>query len=148
MDNFENFQKYDSNSNEITLYYNLAHYFPEYQKWRNLNLSYYGHNFSSIVKKNYFSGYETFKKSDTLIEMKKRISKLSGFPIETFVKFGTKGGTEYNPNDGTVWNNINDYNVDESISISNSNYNSPIVENRYVYLYVDSSKSKIFESLK
>lgn len=92
-------------------------------------------------------GYETFKKTDTLIEIKKRISKLSGFPIETFVQFGNKGGTKYNPNDGSEWDIINPYNVNESMSISNSQYNSPIIENRYVYLFVDPSKSKIFESL-
>ena len=90
-DNQENeekkFKNYSEDSNEITLYYSLVKHNSENYKWTNINLYAYKQQFGSQIKKN-FDGYETFNKSDTLYEIKKKVSEKTGFPIETIIKFG------------------------------------------------------------
>ncbi len=127
----QKFKNYSNNSNEITLYYQLEEYFYEHKEWRDVSLNAYAEQFSSMIKKN-FSGYETFNKSDTLYQIKKKVSEKTGFPIETIIKFGIYNGTMYNPN-GTLWINILDYNVDVNTTIMNSHYNSSKVEDLSLY---------------
>ena len=141
----QKFKNYSKDSNEITLYYELEKYFSEYKQWRDARLYTYAEQFSSIIKKN-FCGYETFNKSDTLYQIKKKVSEKTGFPIETIIRFGFYDGDEYDPN-GKLWNIISDYNVDDNTTIMNSRYNSSKVDDRKVYLYIDPSRSKIFESI-
>ena len=140
------FQNYSKDSNDITLYYKLTKYFSENKQWRDISLFTYAEQFSSRIKKKNFHGYETFNKSDTLYQIKKKVSEKTGFPIETIIKFGIYAGKQYDP-DGKLWNEVSDYNVNDNITIMNSHYNSSNVDNRYVYLYIDPSKSKIFESI-
>ena len=146
LNKIEKFKQYSKDSNDITLYYILERYFQDHKNWRNLNLNVYGEKFSSNINKNYFEGYETFNKSDSLHEIQKRISEKTGFPIETFVGFGNYYGQEYGP-DNKKWTIFTDYIVDANTQIENSLYNSSKVENRYVYLYIDPCKSKIFECI-
>lgn len=141
----QKFKNYSKDSNEITLYYELQKYFSEYKQWRNINLNVYAEHFSSMIKQKFF-GYETFNKSDTLYQIKKKVSEKTGFPIETIVKFGIYNGKEYGPDD-KLWTIIDEYNVNDNTAIMNSHYNSSKVEDRYVYLHIDSSRSKIFESI-
>ena len=56
------------------------------------------------------------------------------------------GGKQYGP-DKKLYNIVSIYNVDDKTMIMNSHYNNTNVENRYVYLYIDPSGSKIFESI-
>lgn len=142
----QKFKNYSKDSNEITLYYKLEKYFSEYKQWRNISLNAYADQFSSMIKKKYFSGYETFNKSDTLYQIKKKVSEKTGFPIETIIKFGFYDGDEYDPN-GKLWSIISDYNDDDNTAIINSRYNSSKVNDRKVYLYIDPSRSQIFESI-
>ena len=88
----EEFKNYSSSSETITIYYKLDKHFSNYQEGRDISLNTQADEFISIIDKDYFSGYETFKKSDTLNEVKKRISEKSGFPIETMIGFGKYGG--------------------------------------------------------
>ena len=142
----EQFKQYDKNSSKIVLYFKLERYFSDYHEWRNISLDAYSELFSSIINKEYFCGYEIFNKSDSLYEIKKKISKKSGFPIETFVGFGYFFGEKYDPNK-KLWTIIENYDVNDGTEIFNSHYNSIKVTDRYVYLYIDPSKSKIFESI-
>ena len=142
----EQFKQYDKNSSKIVLYFKLERYFSDYHEWRNISLDAYSELFSSIINKEYFCGYEIFNKSDSLYEIKKKISKKSGFPIETFVGFGYYSGEKYDPNK-KLWTIIENYDVNDGTEIFNSHYNSIKVTDRYVYLYIDPSKSKIFESI-
>ena len=142
----EQFKQYDKNSSKIVLYFKLERYFSDYQEWRNISLDAYSKLFSSIINKEYFCGYEIFNKSDSLYEIKKKISKKSGFPIETFVGFGYYSGEKYDPNK-KLWTIIENYDENDGTEIFNSHYNSIKVTDRYVYLYIDPSKSKIFESI-
>lgn len=141
----QKFKNYSEDSNEITLYYKLEKYFYEHKEWRDVNLYAYAEQFSSMIKKK-FSGYETFNKSDTLYQIKKKVSEKTGFPIETIIKFGIYKGKKYDPN-GTLWTNILGYNVDDYTTIMNSHYNSINVDDRIIYLYIDPSRSQIFESI-
>ena len=148
-DNQENekkkFRNYSEDSNEITLYYRLVKHNSEIKEWTNISLYAYKQQFGSQIKKN-FDGYETFNKSDTLYEIKKKVSEKTGFPIETIIKFGTYSGKKYGP-DEKLYNMVTNYDVDDKTMIMNSHYNNTNVENRYVYLYIDPSGSKIFESI-
>lgn len=83
----QKFKNYSEDSNEITIKYELLKYFYEHKEWRNASLNTYAEQFSSMIKKN-FKGYETFNKSDTLYQIKKKVSEKTGFPIETIIKFG------------------------------------------------------------
>lgn len=78
----QKFKNYSKDSNEITLYYKLEKYFSEYKQWRNISLNAYAEQFSSMIKKKYFSGYETFNKSDTLYLIKKKLVKKQDFQLK------------------------------------------------------------------
>ena len=146
-DNQENeekkFRNYSEDSNEITLYYTLVKHNSKNKKWTNISLYAYEQQFGSQIKKN-FDGYETFNKSDTLYEIKKKVSQKTGFPIETIIKFGTYSGKEYGPNE-KLYIIVSNYDVDDKTMIMNSHYNKSTVEDRHVYLFIDPSSSKIFE---
>ena len=142
----EKFKLYDGNSNEITIYYNLEKYIENCERWTKINLDAYANEFSSIINKDNFHGYETFNKSDTLKEIKKRVSEKTGFPIETIIKFGKYGGQEYDDKQ-KKWTIVEYYTTDENILIGESIYNSIKIDDRKVYIYIDPSKSEIFASI-
>ena len=149
MDPEDKFKYYDENSEEITLYYSLnKDQKGQVEEWTDWGLSVYANEFSSIINKKYFEGYETFNKSDTLRDIKLRISKLTGFPIETIVNLGKYTGQEYGP-DGRLWTFFNKYYYEENeyIQIRNSIYNSSNVDNRKVFIDIDPSKSNLFNEL-
>lgn len=141
----EKFKQYSEESNEITLYYQLAKDNIKKEKHLNLNLYAYEENFGSNINK-IFDGYETFNKSDTLYEIKKKISEKTGFPTETITRFATYCGKKYD-NDNKLINIISPYEVEDSTIISNSKYNNSLVEKRYVYVFIDPSKNEIFERI-
>ena len=84
-----------------------------------------------------------FNKSDTLNEVKKRISERTGFPIETMIGFGTYGGQHYGK-DGRLWTTVKTYNCDDNLTIKQTVYDSSTITKRYVYIYIDISKKEIF----
>ena len=137
------FKKYSSSSEEITLYYALVKY--GYQL-KNVDLYEYKNEFGSNVNKKEFQGLITISKYSTLQNLKIEISKKTRFPINTMVLFGYWAG-EYYDEDGLNWERINDYYIDENTLILNSHYNSPILTNRYIYIYIDISRNEIFSGI-
>ena len=142
----EEFQKFTPSSVTITIYYQLQKHFNDYQEERETTLEEYAEEFSTMIHKEYFSGYETFDKSNQLYEIKKRISQKTGFPIETMTKFGIYGGQFYGK-DGRLRTIVNNYNCSQYITIGNSLYNSQKITDRYVYIFIDVNQKEFFVKL-
>ena len=122
------FWKYDENSDEITLWYQLENVHK--RKGETCNLFHYEEEFSSIVKKDdEFSGEVTFKKSDSLLTVKERISEITGFPKEVMVRFATSGKNNIDEN-GISWHYLDNYDVNDSVQIKDSKYNQEYTEDR------------------
>ena len=142
----EKFKLYDGNSNEITVCYHLIKYIENCRKWTKINLDAYDNEFSSIINKENFVGYEKFNKSDSLKEIKKRVSEKTVFPTETIIQFGKYDGKEYDEKQ-KIWTIVCEYTADETLLIKDSIYNSIKIDDRRIYIYIDPSKSDIFASL-
>lgn len=141
-----NFKKYSPSSNEITLKYSLDKYIPNAKNFEKINLDAYEHEFGSNVNKDNFAGYITILKNSTFRKLKKLIRKKTGFPLETMIGFGKWGGEECDEN-GKVWTMVDRINIDENSLISNSIYNSSIMTNRYIYIYIDMNRDKMFSKI-
>ena len=137
------FKQYSSSSNEITLYYQLMKYFPQFKDG---GLYTYKNEFGSNVNKENFRGLITISKWSTLRNLKIEISKKTGFPLNTMVSFGYWEG-EYYDESGVKWANVIDYNINENIAIFYSNYNSSIITNRYIYIFIDIDRDEIFSGI-
>ena len=133
---------YDENSDDITLWYELVN--VHYRKGEGMQLSYYEEEFSSIVKKDEFSGEVTFKKTDSFLTVKEKINEITGFPKEVMVNFGTKGKENIDEN-GKSWQYIEYYTVNDSDQIKNSKYNQESTDDRSIYIYIDIDKSPNFK---
>ena len=140
------FKKYSSSSNEINLHYNLDKYIPNAKHYEKINLDAYEHEFGSNINKDNFNGYITISKNSTFIEFKKLISEKTGFPVETMVGFGVWDGEECDES-GKIWTNVNRIDIDENTLISNSRYNSPVITERYIYIYIDMDRDKMFSKI-
>lgn len=57
---FEEFKKYSPSSETITIHYELLKEFSCYKEGTDITLETYADEFSSMIDKNNFSGYETF----------------------------------------------------------------------------------------
>ena len=145
--NLENkFKKYSSSSNKITLRYQLLKYFPKSDEFTNIGLDAYEEEFCSNINKDNFEGYITISKDSYLYDIKSKVSKKTGFPIDTMTCFGIWGGEKYDKF-GKRWTTINEYNVDDETTIYDSHYDSSIITNRYVYIFIDISNNEIFSSI-
>ena len=114
-------------------------------KGETCQLSHYKEEFSSIVKKDdEFSGEVTFKKSDSLLTVKERISEITGFPKEVMVRFGTSGKNNIDEN-GKSWHYLDIYDVNDSVQIKDSKYNQEYTEDRRLYLWIDIDKCPYFK---
>ena len=89
------FYSYTSEKEDITFYIKLIKYFPEYKKGRNINLSEYSDNYCSMFDSKKFHSYQTFKKTETLQDIRERINEYVKFPIEVMGDFGYDGGQKY-----------------------------------------------------
>ena len=137
------FKQYSSSSNEITLYYQLMNYFPQF---KNGGLHAYKNEFGSNVNKENFRGLITISKWSTLRNLKIEISKKTGFPLNTMVSFGYWGG-EYYDESGVKWEKVIYYIINENIFISNNYYNNSIITNRYIYIFIDIGRDEIFSGI-
>ena len=137
---------YSSSSIDIILFYKLDKYIENVRRFQPINLDRYENEFGSNVKKDKFSGYISISKSSKLKDIKSEVSKQTGFPTNTMVGFGYWGGQECDEN-GKKWTNVNHYVVDENMLILDSHYNSSIITDRYVYIYIDINKNQIFSSI-
>ena len=145
--NLENqFKKYLSSIDKITLHYELIKYFPKSERFTEISLDAYEKEFSSNINKDNFKGYITISKNSCLHDIKSKVSQKTGFPIDTMKYFGIWGGVEYDEF-GEEWTIIKEYNVKGYTRIYDSHYNSPIVTNRYVYIFIDISNNEIFSSI-
>ena len=142
----DKFKQYSPSSNEITLYYQLEKYLPSAAQFTKINLDAYEKEFSSNVQKKNFDGYITVPKRSNLKTIKSKVSEKTGFPLDTMIKFGIWGGEEYDQK-MKKWTMVQYYYVDENSLIANSHYNSSTVTDRYVYIFIDISKDKIFSSI-
>ena len=140
------FKKYSSSSNKITLRYKLSKYIPKSERFTKINLDAYEKEFSSNINKDNFKGYITISKNSCLHDIKTKVSKKTGFPIDTMKYFGIWGGVEYDEF-GEEWTIIKEYNVKGYTRMYDGRYNSPIVTNRYVYIFIDISNNEIFSSI-
>ena len=136
MDDYSKFLKYSSSSNEITLFYKLVKYIPGCDQNTPISLNIYENEFGSNVKKQNFSGYITISKSSTLGQFKQKVSGMTGFPLGTMVGFGYKVGKECDEN-GKEWNIVGDINYNDNMIISQTRYDSSLIDNRDVYIYID-----------
>ena len=147
------FYSYTSDKEDITFYIMLVQYFPEYKKGRNINLSEYSDNYCSMFDSTKFNSYQTFKKTETLQDIRERIYKYVGFPIEVMGDFGYDGGQKYDEEFGKIFNIVETYNMPinpntrkiydySEIKIKNSIYDSEIIRKRWVYIYIDIDKCK------
>lgn len=145
------FKSYTSDKEDITLYIILIQYFPEYKKGRNINLSEYSDNYCSMFDSKKFNSYQTFKKTETLQDIRERIYKYVGFPIEVMGDFGYYIGQKYE--EGEIVNIVRTYNMPinpntrkiynySEIKLKNSIYDSEIMKKRWVYIYIDIDKCK------
>ena len=135
------FKNYDPYSDEITIYYELENSYRKENE--TIELSHYEKEFSSIIKS--YNGYETFKKTDTLNDIKKRVSEKSGFPIEVMGEFGYMGGQQYIKEKS--WNIIEHYEKPETTQIKDTIYNSEYTQKRQIYIWIDILKSSKFKLL-
>ena len=72
---------------------------------------------------------------------------MTGFPLDTMVGFGYKDGEEYDEN-GKKWTIVGDANYnDDNTIISQTRYDSSYIDRRYVYIYIDIKRDKIFSSI-
>ena len=133
---------YDENSDDITLWYELEN--VHRREGETCRLSHYKEEFSSIVKKEEFSGKVTFKKTDSFLTVKERISEITGFPKEVMINFGTKGKSNIDEN-GTSWLTVDYYTVNDSEQIKNSKYNQKSTDDRSLYIYIDIDESPNFK---
>ena len=62
------------------------------------------------------------------------------------IKFRTYGGQHFGK-DQKLWTYINDYNCEQNITIVESVYNSPIIPNRYIYIFIDINQKELFVKL-
>ena len=139
---YDSFCKYDKDSDEITLMYELENVYR--RKGETTQLSHYKEEFSSIINENKFKGYETFKKSDSFLKIKEKISEITGFPKEVMVRFSTSGKNDIDENGKSV-HYIEEYEVNDSQLIKDSKYNHEYSENRQLYLWIDIDKSPNFK---
>ena len=137
------FTKYSPTSNEITLYYQLLKFNPQF---KNAGLHAYKNEFGSNVNKKNFQGLITISKQSTFQNLKIEISKKTRLPLNTMVLFGYWGGDYYDES-RTKWENIIYYYINENELILNSHYNNEIVTNRYIYIYIDIRKDEIFSEI-
>ena len=143
MDDYSKFLKYSSSSNEITLFYKLVKYIPGCDQNTPINLNRYENEFGSNVKKQNFSGYITISKSSTLGQFKQKVSEMTGFPLGTMVGFGYKVGKECDEN-GKEWNIVGKINYNDNMIISQTRYDSSLIDNRDVYIYIDIKRNQTF----
>jgi hypothetical protein len=147
------FYSYTSDKEDITFYIMLVQYFPEYKKGRNINLSEYSDNYCSMFDSKKFHSYQTFKKTETLQDIRERIHKYVGFPIEVMGDFGYDGGEKYDKESGKIFDIVETYNMPikpntrkiydySEIKIKNSIYDNEIMRKRWVYIYIDIDKCK------
>ena len=139
---YDSFCKYDKDSDEITLMYELENVHD--RKGETCQLSHYKEEFSSIINNNKFKGYGTFKKSDSFLKIKEKISEITGFPKDVMVGFSTSGKNDIDEN-GKSWHYLEKYEVNDSLLIKDSKYNHEYSENRQLYLWIDIDKSPNFK---
>ncbi len=139
---YDSFCKYDKDSDEITLMYELENVHD--RKGETCQLSHYKEEFSSIINNNKIKGYETFKKSDSFLKIKEKISEITVFPKEVMVGFSTSGKNDIDEN-GKSWHYLEKYEVNDSLLIKDSKYNHEYSENRQLYLWIDIDKSPNFK---
>ena len=141
------FYSYTPEKEDITLFIKLIQYFPIYKKGRNINLSEYSDNYCSMFDSTKFNSYQTFKKTDTLQDIRERIYKYVGFPIEVMGDFGYDGGQKYDEEFDKIFNIVETYNMPinpntrkiynySEIKLKNSIYDSEIMKKRWVYIYI------------
>ena len=146
------FKSYTSDKEDITFYIMLVQYFPEHKKGRNIDLSEYSDNYCSMFEPKKFHSYQTFKKTETLQDIRERINKYVGFPIEVMGDFGYDGGEKYDGESG-IYDVVETYIMPinpntriryyySEIKIKNSIYDSEILRKRWVYIYIDIDKCK------
>ena len=147
------FYSYTPEKEDITLFIKLIQYFPIYKKGRNINLSEYSDNYCSMFDSTKFNSYQTFKKTDTLQDIRERIYEYVRFPIVVMGYFGYDGGQKYYEESGEIFNIVETYNMPinpntrkiydySEIKIKNSIYDSEIIRKRWVYIYIDIDKCK------
>ena len=143
---YSQFKKYSSYSNEITLFYNLNKYIQNSKHFEIINLDAYEDEFGSNVNKDKFVGYITISKSALLRDLKKNISTITGFPIDTMIGFWILAGTEFDMKgkESTIVEYIY---LNEDTPISNTCYNNSILTKRYIYINIDINRNKIFSTV-
>ena len=137
------FTQYSPTSNEITLYYQLLKFNPQFE---DAGLYVYKDEFGSNVNKKNFQGLITISKQSTFQNLKIEISKKTRLPLNTMVLFGYWGGDYYDEY-RRKWEKIIYYYINENELILNSHYNNEIVTNRYIYIIIDIEKDVIFSEI-
>ena len=72
---------------------------------------------------------------------------MTGFPINTMVGFGCYVGEKCDENGEKKWTIVEKININDNTLISQSRYNDSIIEKRYIYIYIDIKRNKIFSSI-
>ena len=72
----ELFYRYTPEKEDITLYIILVKYFTDNKKEKNISLNKYSDDYCSLYDIRHYRSYHTFKKTETLYDIQKRI----GFP--------------------------------------------------------------------
>ncbi len=81
------FLSYEPDSEIITLEYNLV----DNNKHQNFNLNNYKNEYGKIINSDNFVKVETFKKTQKLIDIKKKVKELTKFPKKIMINFGYIG---------------------------------------------------------
>ena len=68
---------------------------------------------------------------------------MTGFPLGTMVGFGYKVGKECDEN-GKEWNIVGKINYNDNMIISQTRYDSSLIDNRDVYIYIDIKRNQTF----
>ena len=127
------FSSYDPDSKYINLEYHLA----DNNRHQKTVLTNYKKEFGKIIKTDNFIKVEEFKKTQKLIDIKKKVSELTGFPIEIMIDFGYIGEMEEDHPIIYRYNKLDEKGIDvtDTILIEDSRYNDlqKIIE-KFIYL--------------
>ena len=118
----------------------------------------YSDDYCSLYDIRHYRSYHTFKKTETLYDIQKRISSYVGFPIEVMGDFGYDGGKRFDTESNEIYNIVKTYKSPKKpnntgtlnyseIQIKGSIYDSDIIRKRYVYIYINIEKDKNVKNL-
>lgn len=139
------FASYDPDSENILLEYHLV----DNNRKKGIALTNHIKEFGKIITTDKFIKIEEFKKTQELKDIKKKVSELTGFPIEIMTDFGyiekKIGSTDII--DRYYKYDENNKDITDSILIKDSRYNDLAEENRKVFIFIDILKSPQFKLL-